>query len=135
MATFVLTNAYLTVNSVDLSDHVQSITLNGTVDEIDDTAMGDSWHSRVGGLKDWNITVEFQQDFAASKVDATLWAAFGTVVTVALKSVNTTTAATNPQYSGSVLINDYSPVSNAVGELATVSVSWPGAGTLSRATS
>lgn len=136
MATLAFTNAYLTVNSVDLSDDANSLTLDLSADELEDTAFGDTFRSRIGGgLKDSSWSVEFNQDFASSQVDATLWAAFGTAVTVAAKPVNTTTAATNPQYSGSVLISKYSPFGNKVGETAGVSVQWPGAGTISRATS
>lgn len=135
MATLVLDNAYLTVNSVDLSDHVVSVTLTTSADELDETAMGDSYRNRKGGLKDWSIQVTFHQDFAASKVDATLWPLLGSTTTVVVKAVNGAASATNPQYSGSVLVNDYSPLANSVGELATVSLTWPGAGTLARATS
>lgn len=135
MATFSFTNAYVTVNSVDLSDDANSLTLDLSVDELEDTAFGDSYKSRIGGLKDSSWSIDFNQDFASSQVDATLFPLLGTVVTVATKPVNTTTAATNPQYSGSVLIAKYSPYGNKVGELAGSSVQWPGAGTVSRATS
>ena len=72
MAKFVLTDASVTLNSVDLSDHVASVTLDITADEIVTTAMGDTFQSRTGGLKDGTLSIEFQQDFAASEVDATL---------------------------------------------------------------
>lgn len=136
MATFVSTAAHVNINSVDLSDDCTSLGLDISADELEDTAFGDTYRSRVGSaLKDTQWSVDFNQDHASGQVDATLWAAFNTVVTVAAKPVNTTVAATNPQYSQSVLISKYSPFGNGVGELATVSVQWPGAGTLSRSTS
>src|SRR4051812_41820275 len=111
MAVFALTDAVVTVNGVDLSDHVRSVSIDAKVDELDTTAMGSTWHARIGSLKDWSATIEFNQDFAASKVDATVWAALGTVVTVAGTPVSGTVTATNPRYSGSMLVNDYKPIS------------------------
>lgn len=135
MATFAFTDASVVVNSEDLSDHVRQVTLNVSADELDDTAMGDTYRSRIGGLLDWSVTIEWNQDFAASEVDATLFPILGTVVTVTVKPTSAAVSATNPSYSGSVLVNDYSPMSNSVGDLATTSVNWPGAGALTRATS
>lgn len=136
MATFVSTNAHVNINSVDLSDDCTKLGLEVSADELEDTAFGDTYRSRVGSaLKDTSWSLDFNQDHASSQVDATLWAAFNTVVTVYANPVTSTSSATNPRYSQSVLISKYSPFGNAVGELATVSCQWPGAGTLSRATS
>ena len=71
MAKFVLTNAMVKINSVDLSDHVSSVTLDITADEVEDTPFGQTFKSRLGGLKDGTLSIDFQQDFAASEVDAT----------------------------------------------------------------
>jgi len=135
VATFAFIDAVVTVNSVDLSDWVTSVSLSTSADELDDTAMGDTYRSRIGGLKDWSVTVEFNQDFAASIVDATLWPLLGSTTALTLKPTSSATSATNPQYSGTVLVSQYPVFGNAVGDKATVSVTWPGAGTLSRATS
>ena len=135
MAKFVLTDASVTLNSVDLSDHVSSVTLEITADEIVTTAMGDTFQARTGGLKDGTLSIEFQQDFAASEVDATLWPLLGSTTTFEVKPTSGAVSSTNPKYSGSVLINAHSPVANGVGELATMSVSFPTSGTITRATS
>lgn len=134
MATFAFTDASVTVNSVDLSDHVRQVTLNVSAAELDDTAMGDTFRSRIGGLKDWSVTIEFNQDYAASEVDATLWPLLGTTTTVVVKPTSSAVSATNPSYSGSVLVSGYNPVGGSVGDLATTSVTWQGAGALARAT-
>lgn len=126
----------MNINSVDLSDDCTKLGLDISADELEDTAFGDTYRSRVGGaLKDTQWSVDFNQDHASGQVDATLWAAFNTVVTVYANPVTSSSSATNPRYSQSVLISKYSPFGNGVGELATVSCQWPGAGTLSRATS
>jgi hypothetical protein len=135
LAKFVLTDASVTLNSVDLSDHVASVTLDITADEIVTTAMGDTYQSRTGGLKDGTLSIEFQQDFAASEVDATLFPLLGTTTAFVVKADSGSVSATNTSYSGNVLVNQHIPVGNAVGELATMSVSFPTSGTITRATS
>lgn len=134
MATFVLTDAYVSVGGTDLSDHVRQVTLNITADQQDNTAMGATYRSRLGGLKDWSISLEFNQDFAASEVDATLWPLLGTVAAVAVRPTSAAASATNPEYSGNVVVSQVNPLSSGVGDLATQSVTWQGSGTLSRAT-
>ena len=135
MAVFVFTNASLTVNGVDLSDHVQSVTLNYEAELQDDTVMGDTTRSNIGGLKNWSMDVQFVQDFAASKVDATLFSIVGSAVTVILIPVNATVTATNPSYTGTGIIGSYSPLGNSVGDLAVSPVTIAPAGTLTRAES
>ena len=135
MAKFVLTDASVTINSVDLSDHVASVTLELTSEEIDTTSFGSTFMSKTGGLKSGSLSIDFQQDFAASEVDATLWPLFGTTTTFEIKPTSSAVSATNPKYSGSILVNQHIPVANAVGELATSSVTFPTSGSVSRATS
>lgn len=134
MASFAFTDARVEVNSVVLSTFVRSVTLNVEAEDLEDTAMGDTYRSRIGGLKDWSVDIEFNQDFAAAAVDVTLFALLGTVVAVKVRPTSAAISTTNPEYSGNVLISEYNPLDGSVGDLATTSVSWPGAGTLSRAT-
>jgi hypothetical protein len=135
LATFVLDNASVTLNSVNLSDHVQSVTLDITADEIVTTSMGDTFVSRTGGLKDGSLNIEFQQDFAASEVDVTLFPLLGTTTAFIVKADAGSTSTTNPAYTGSVLVSSHAPLANGVGELATMSVTFPTSGTITRATS
>jgi len=135
MAEFVFTDASLVINSVDLSDHVESVALNYSAEPLDDTVMRDTTRSKIGGLLDWSMAVTFKQDYAASKVDATLFSIVGTVVTVTLKPTSAAVSATNPSYSGSVLVAEYNPLGGSVGDMAVAPVALPSAGTLTRATS
>lgn len=135
MAKFVLTDASVTLNSVDLSDHVSSVTLEITAEEITTTAMGSTFVERTGGLKSGNLSIEFQQDFAASEVDATLWPLLGSTTAFVVKPTSSAVSSTNPSYSGNVLVTQHIPVANGVGELATMSISFPTSGTITRATS
>ena len=136
MATFVYTDASVVVNSVDLSDHVKSCSLNYEAEMLDDTVMGDTTRSNIAGLLNWSIDVEFLQDFAAAKVDATLFSLVGAAAfTVTVKPTSGSVSATNPSFSGSVVLESYPPMSGSVGDLETASATFRSAGTLTRATS
>jgi len=135
MATLVLTNAYISVNAVVLSDHANSVTLNYENDSIEITAFGDTGHKFTGGLQNNSCEIAFMQDFAASNVEATLYPLVGTTTTVIIKPNGSTTSATNPAYTltGAYLAS-HTPVAGAVGELAMTSVTFTG-GTLAKAVS
>jgi IMP cyclohydrolase len=138
MARIVLTNAYVTINSVNLSDHIASITLTTTDDVIETTAFGSSARTRIGGLADNSVALEFHQDYAAANVEATINGSpslVGTVTAVVVKPNGATTAADNPSYSFNALVSEWTPLNGAVGELATASVTWPIDGNITKAVS
>lgn len=134
MAEFVNYNAYLSVNAVDLSDHVRSLTFNEEVEEQDSTAMNPGANkSSLPGLRGWSVDVEFNQDFAASKVHATLSpiarrTSTDGPVAIEVRQFNTTVSATNPKRTGTVWLFGYSPFDGAAGDAATVSVTFTGTG-------
>lgn len=125
MATFSATDYRVEVNSVVLSGWCTSVDYPIEYAELEDTAFGDVARSRVAGLQDVNLTLNFNQDFAASAVDSTIFAALKTVVTVKLRPTSGAIAATNPEYVADFLVSKYSPFNAQVGELATTSVQWP----------
>lgn len=135
MATHVLTDAVLTVNSVDLSDWCKSASIEYEAEAIDETAMGDTTRTNIGGLKAWSLSADLMQDYASSAVDQTLFSLIGTVVTVKLKATSSSNSATNPEYQGSALITGYTPVGGSVGELHMSRLTAVSAGALTRATS
>tara|TARA_Y100000401_G_scaffold116364_1_gene121928 strand:- start:318 stop:728 length:411 start_codon:yes stop_codon:yes gene_type:complete len=136
MSVFALTDASVVINSVDLSDHVRSVTLSITSEELDTTAMSATgFRTRAGGLKDGSLAIEFNQDFASSEIDATFNGIIGTVVAFVIKPTSGSVSSTNPSYSGNVLITEYSPIANGVGELATLTVTFPTSGAITRAVS
>lgn len=138
MAIFAFTNGYVTINSVDMTSVTKKITIQTSAAELETTAMGSSYTSRIGGLKDWSVSLEFNQDFVASgsgSVDATMFPLLGSTTTVVINPNGSSTTTTNPKYTGSILISDYKPLDGSVGDLATTSFSANGAGTLTRATS
>lgn len=134
MAVFALTNEYVEINSVDLSDHVKAATLTVDAAQLDSTAMGDSWTEMIGGLKSGQLALTLNDDYANSSVDVTLWAALGSVVTFKVRPVNgIAVSSTNPQYSGSVLVAQHA-LGGQVGDLASKQVTFPTSGAVTRAT-
>ena len=135
MAIFLNNKVGVKVNSVDLSDHVTSVTLNRSFDELEVTAMGDSGHKYVKGLEASSVTIDFLNDTASSQVLATLQAAWGTTVEVKLlQDKGTAVGATNPLYTFNVLVNNTTDINGAVGDIGTQSVTWNVQGATSVAT-
>jgi len=135
MAVFLNNGVSVTVNSVDLSDHVTSITINRTFDELEVTAMGDSGHKYVKGLEASSITIDFLNDTATGEVLQTLQAAWGTSVPVVIKQTSAAVSATNPSYTMTCLVNNTTDVNGSVADLGTQSVTWNVNGTIAVATS
>jgi hypothetical protein len=122
----------LTVNAVDLSTLVSSVTINRSFDELEITAMGDSGHRFTKGLEASSITIDFFNDEATNKTLQTLNSSsvWGNNVTVTAKQQNTTVSATNPLYTMTCLVNNTTPINGAVGDLSTQSVTWNVSGTI-----
>ena len=134
MARIVLTNAKITINSVNLSDHIASVTLSTSSDVVDTTGFSSrAARARVAGLADNSVTLEFHQDFATSNVEATVYPLIGTTTSVVVTPVDTTVSGTNPSYTFTALVAEWQPLSGAVGELATASVTWPISGAITKA--
>lgn len=136
MARIVLTDAYIKLNNVDLSDHIASVEIAQSFDSIETTAFGDSGRTRTGGLEDSSLTLSFHQDFAAASVDATIAPLVGGTASFEVRAVGTATAvsSTNPKWTGTVLITEWNPLSGAIGELSTADVTWPVSGQVTRGT-
>ena len=135
MAVFLNNGVSVTVNSVDLSDHVTAVTINRTFDELEVTAMGDSGHKYVKGLEASSVTIDFLNDTATGEVLQTLQAAWGTNVTVVIKQTSGAVSATNPSYTMTCLVNNTTDVNGSVADIGTQSVTWNVSGTIAVATS
>lgn len=118
MASFVLKNAYALINSVDLSDHVDSITVNYSAELQDASAMGMASRAKKAGLKDWSLDITWLQDYAASKVDATLFPLVGTQFAIEVRGDAGSVSATNPKFTGNGMLESYQPIAGAVGAMA-----------------
>jgi hypothetical protein len=134
MAKFAATDYKITVAGVDFSTNLNSVELSQEADDLETTAFGQSWRSRIGGLNSASITLNFMQDFAAGSVDATLNPLLGSIATVVIQSASGTVSATQPKYTATCLVTAYSPFASSVGDIATLSVTWPVSGTVVRGT-
>ena len=134
MPRLVLTNAYISVGGVDLSDLVASVTLNETFDVVETTAFSSTAaKTRVAGLEDNSISLEFHQDYATSEVEQTIYPLLGTSAAVIVKPNGSVTGAFNPSYTCNAIISEWTPLNGTVGELATASVTWPVTGAITKA--
>ena len=144
MARLVLTNVEVTFGTVNLSDHIASVTLGSTYDVIETTAFAgtsgasgnvpNAAKTRTAGLVDNSVTLEFHQDFSANSVEATIYPELGKEVTMVVQPVGAANvSADNPTYTFKALISEWTPLNGAVGELATASVTWPITGPITKA--
>jgi hypothetical protein len=124
MAIFLSNGVVVTLNSVDLSDHVTSATINRSFDELEVTAMGDTAHKFVKGLEASTITLDFLNDTATGEVLQTLQAAWGTTVPITLKQTSAAVSATNPEYQTTILVNNTTDINGAVGDISTQSITF-----------
>ena len=110
---------------VDFTDHVTNFSLTQQADQLEVTAMGDTAHKFVTGLSADTITVTLLNDTAAGSILATLQAAYGT--TVAFKAIQDYTAAvsaTNVLYTGTILVDNFTPINGAVADEAMIDITF-----------
>ena len=134
MAKFYAQDYKITIGTAVLSEDIASVTLDITSDEIETTAFGQTYRTRIGGLRDASVSLDFHQDFGAGSVDALLFPLMGSTVAVKIAPTSGTVTATNPEYRFTALVTQYQPFSGAVGDLATLSVTWPVSGEVVRGT-
>ena len=124
MAVYLSNGVSVTVDSIDLSSLVSSVSINRTFDELEVTAMGDGGHKFVKGLEASSVTIDFFNDADTNKTLQKLNGIWGQSKTVVIKQFAGAVAADNPSYTMTCLINNLTPVNGAVGDLSTQSVTW-----------
>ena len=126
MPHFVNKDIVVTIDGVNLSDHVSEVSIESERDEVDVTAMGAVNKVMVAGLGDATITMTMFQDFAASEVDATLWplSTTNTAFVVTVKATSAATSTTNPLYSMTSLMYGYSPISGGIGDASSTELTF-----------
>jgi hypothetical protein len=134
LAKFFAQDYKITIGTAVLSTSIAAVTLDITADEIEVTSFGDSYRKRIGGLRDASVSLDFHQDFGAGAVDALLFPLMGTTVDVKIAPTSGTVTATNPEYRFSALVTQYQPFAGSIGDLATLSITWPVSGEVVRGT-
>jgi hypothetical protein len=134
MAVLSLKDASITINSVVLGDHANSVTVNYEIDQLEVTAFGSVGHIFTGGLQNNSVEIALMQDYAASNVEATIYPLVGTTTTLVIKPTSASTSATNPTYTiSNAYLAAHTPVAGAVGEIAMTTLSFTG-GTIVKTT-
>lgn len=135
MAKYVLKDADVVINGVNLSNRVDEVVVNMSREDVETTAMGASGKQRLAGLGDDSFEVTFLQDHAAANVDATLFPLLGAApFTVVVKPTSAAVSATNPTFTGSCILTEYTPIQGSVGSRSEATVTLPVDGTITRAT-
>lgn len=139
MAKFIGKNTRVKVGTADLTGNIASITINETVDEIESTAFNQAARSRIAGLKDASVTIDFHSDNGSGSVNETLASVFGGTTEVKVLAgtalSQSTASATGPMYTVTVLCSQNDPVNSQVGDISTFSVTWPAVTEVTKSTS
>jgi predicted secreted protein len=136
MAKQIIQNPSITLNGTAMHANVTQVTISLTAEDVDQTNFGSlGWKERTGGLKDGSISFEFQNDYAAAALDSQMFPLLGTSIAFDIRPASTAiVSSSNPKYTGTLLVAEYSPVDSAVGDLATFSVTYPVVGVVTRGT-
>lgn len=129
-------------SSVDISAMISevSLTVNADIVEFNNMAAA-GWRIKKTGLKAGQGQIVFNQDFAASQVDAyfglggTWGFASSSTLYFDLKATAASRGSTNPSYVCQWLNAGYTPISGAVGAGATVPFNFETTGQIARLTS
>lgn len=133
MARMVLNAAYIAISGVDRSASAKKVELAVEVEEKDITTFGSlGWKEVLGGIKSAGLSITWVNDVAASQLDSVMWPLLGTVVTFEVRLTQAASGASNPAYTGSVLVKSWAPVAAGVGDVVEVDVDWPTSGVVTR---
>ncbi len=135
MAKFVVIDPVIVFNGSTVSSSCASVTVNIEADDVETTAFGSTFRTRIGGLKSGTVDFEFHQDMASGAIDELIFTQLGSVVPIRVRPGGTAAISTsNAQYEFDALVAQANPIDSAVGDLATISVSFPITGTVTRKT-
>jgi len=135
MAKKILTVQYVSLSGTDMSACCDSCELELESEAKDVTTFGSAgWKEFLSGLKSGNLKIKVKQEFTAS-VDGFFYGIFGTVVAFAVRADQAAVSATNPEFTGYILANQYNPLTGSVGDDAQMSLSFPTSAAVARATS
>jgi hypothetical protein len=87
--------------------------------------MNDTVANAITGVERSTLNLELYNDFAANSVNALFEDALGTKLNIRLIPVSGTVTATNPSYTMSCLISNWTPINGSVDGVASVSASFP----------
>lgn len=117
MAKFLATDVKVKVNNVDLSDHADSVDTPEESEQVDVSGFSPTrTREFLAGLSDQTIEVEFLQDFASSKVHATLQPLYSSGTSFPMfvqPDSDAGTSTTNPIFGGTAVLFSYNGLGGA----------------------
>jgi hypothetical protein len=137
MAKIVLTNPTVIFETTfDFSEFVSSITLSTVHSVIDVTPVkeGVIYKEVIAGVGTNSVSFDFYQDFANNSIEEFFGGVppyttepnrIGTKVSCKVRPINAPISASNPEYQFEALVTEWTPLNASVGQLSTISVSWP----------
>lgn len=137
MSKYVVTGNTVTIDAVDVSASLARAELTMNSSEIDATDLASGgWTEVLGGLKSGSVSLDFHADFGASGISGTLnEALLGTIIVITIIANNgSVVGVTTPKFTFSALLTSITPVSGAVGDLSTFSLTLPTTGAVVRTT-
>ncbi|MER6956008.1 phage tail tube protein [Streptomyces sp. NPDC000618] len=135
MPKMVLLAQYLSINANVLNTFTKKAEISVEVEDKDVTTYASlGWKEVIGGLKSGELGIDFLQDFAATQLDSIMWPLLGMVVPFEVRADQAAVGTSNPKYTGNILIKQWNPLEGSVGDEATVGVSFPTSGAVTRAT-
>lgn len=120
MAKIVLTDAYVSIASVDVSNKVRSVAINYEADAVEDTTMGAGTHTFLPSLKNYSVDITFANDWTDNDLDEDMFTAVGTAVAVAIRPTSAAKGTGNPEYNATMVLTSWPMLAGAVGALAEV---------------
>lgn len=114
----------VTYNSVDISDHVESIEVSMEIEDVDLTAMGNAARVHGPGLRNDKITLNLFQNFAAGKIHQTVYPLVGSSsgAAMVIKPTTSSVSTVNPSFTATVAPFSYSPLAGSVGDASQTSI-------------
>lgn len=117
MGKLILTDGFVSINNVDLSDHAFSIDMPDTKEQVDVSGFNSAGNKEfLPGQRDQTLTIGFLQDFAASEVHQTLEPLFrqNTTFPFTVQPTSSAVSSTNPKFSGTANIYEYNGISGQI---------------------
>jgi hypothetical protein len=125
MAIFMGNKVAVIVGTSTISSFVSTVSLNREVEAVTITAMNDTVQNMIGGIEVSSLSMEIFNDFAAASVNSLFEDAIGSKLAIKLIPVTGTVTATNPSYSMSCLITQWTPIAGSTDSAALASVTFP----------
>lgn len=133
---YVLRNAYVTLDTVNVSSMIESVEVQMTAADVNTTAMGAGGQQHLAGIRDDRFVFNAFSSFGLNSLDAIIspkFLAAGTLAVVVYAN-GAVIGTSNPSFSGFCPLLTYTPVGGRVGDAAMTPLELPVAGTITVAT-